>query len=162
MVRVKKNFAFVLSALALGLFYQSCGDDVARLATSKNNGSDAARKSLQEMAARTPDSQEDRAFMALLSDSVANTITNHGADSCGCPGTAGAAANGAALSEKSDNALALDGSTTEDAKKVGTTCDRVGRLANRFLPNDGGCWLRANAVCIGGITCSVHGYRYFS
>jgi hypothetical protein len=47
--------------------------------------------------------------------------------------------------------LTLDDTNSEEATKVGATCDRVRGLANRFLPNDGGCWLRANAVCIGGI-----------
>jgi hypothetical protein len=154
MVRVDKKITFVVSVIALGLFYQSCGEDVARLATSKNHGNGVgnsmkeAKKSLQKMADRTPDSPEDRAFMALLSDSVATTITNQGTNSCGCPGAVGATASGDDLSE---TALNLDDTSSEEAQKIGATCDRVRGLANRFLPNDGGCWLRANAVCIGGI-----------
>jgi hypothetical protein len=154
MVRVTKKIVFVASGLALGLFYQSCGAGFSRLATSLNPGSpadnslDEAKKSLQEMAARTPDSPEDRAFMALLSDSVATTITNQGTNSCGCPGAARSTPDADSLSE---SALNLDDANAEGSQKVGATCDRVRGLANRFVPGDGGCWLRANAVCIGGI-----------
>lgn len=147
-----KKFVFVLSGLTLGLSYQSCGNSLGRSAGAptqpESSSLEQAQRKLASMAARTPDSPSDQAFMALLSDSIANVLTREGADSCGCPGLRTATGPDDSGAEGS---LSLDDATPQGSQKVGATCDRVRGLANRFVPGDGGCWLRANAACIGGL-----------
>ncbi len=89
----------------------------------------------------TRDSAEDAAFLSVFVDSLARA---KGPESCSCN------PNGAVGSPGDDPVLGLDGTEAQHTQ-VAKACDLVGQLATKSVEGDGGCWFRANAVCLAGL-----------
>ncbi len=136
-------------------FYFSCGTADQKIATKELGADviapelslDEATAALNKSAKQTPDSPEGRAFLGLVGNALFQMQDSQG--SCGCPGA------GAPGKEQFEpEALFLDGAVDADegASRVAGMCSLVGQSANLPVEGDGGCWLRANALCMAGMS----------
>lgn len=91
---------------------------------------------LRQQAERTRDDGVAAQYMDGLTAAVASHYNINGG--CGCP----------QVESSQEGALGLDGSDDESVRDL---CSYVNANANRMVGSDGGCWLRANAVCLGAL-----------
>lgn len=140
-------FRVAAVGLGIGSLFLACSVSKTKTATdpgstdldrdSREESLAAARLELAQQAKTTPDNAAQAAFLSLFVKTIGESDAT-----CGCPGSGPETAQ--------EGALRLDDETSHDA--VVSACAEVGSRSRRSVSGDGGCWFRANAVCLAGLS----------
>ncbi len=129
------------TAISFLFFYQSCGKDLVSNLGGEDattfdtlGESDNALDALARQDAETDASEQEKAIARMLAESTQGR--------CGCPS--------APWEADSQEGFLLD------ATQVTENCTVVGSLASNYVSGDGGCWLRAETVCLAGMSQGIH------